>query len=155
MGWPRSTRCGPRRPSLSPTRQRGTPAPMILPAVIAGAGSDVLLHVLLALAVVVALGRIIGVLFVRLGQPPVIGEVIAGILLGPSLLGRVAPDVAATILPSHSAPYLGVIAQLGVVLYMFLVGLELNSGVLRQKVREVFIAQAGILVPFVLGAAVA
>jgi Kef-type K+ transport system membrane component KefB len=126
---------------------------MILPAVTSAAGSDVLLHVLLAMGI--ALGRVLGVLFARLGQPPVIGEVIAGILLGPSLLGRVAPDVAAYLLPAHTAPYLGVIAQLGVVLYLFLVGLELNSGVLRQKIREVLIAQAGILVPFVLGVTVA
>src|SRR5262249_4682831 len=109
-----------------PRARRASEANVIPYAVTSSAGSARLLDVLLALAVVVALGRALGVLFVRIGQPPVIGEVVAGILLGPSLLGRVAPNVAGYILPPHSAPYLGVIAQLGVVLYLFLVGLELN-----------------------------
>ena len=65
-----------------------------------------LLHVLLALAVVVALGRVLGLLFVRLGQPPVIGEVVAGILLGPSLLGRLSPDSMDFLLPRDAAPHL-------------------------------------------------
>src|SRR5262245_44879670 len=78
---------------------------------------DVLLHVLLALVAVIVCGRLLGRLFVRLGQPPVIGEVVAGILLGPSLLGWVAPDVYAFLLPTSVAPFLGVIAQLGVILY--------------------------------------
>jgi hypothetical protein len=84
-------------------------------------------HVLLALAAVIVTGRLLGRLLVRVRQPPVIGEVLAGILLGPSVLGRVAPDVSAYILPAPVAPFLNVIAQLGVTLYMFLVGVELNA----------------------------
>src|SRR5262245_26540089 len=121
-----------------------------------GARGDVLFHVLLALATVVALGRALGRLFAYLGQPPVIGEVIAGILLGPSLLGRIAPEVAQYILPPDAAPYLGVIAQLGVLLYMFLVGLELNGEMLRRRAHAtVVIAHTSIVVPFVLGAVLA
>src|SRR5207253_10990068 len=98
----------------------------------------------------------VGRLFAYLGQPPVIGEVVAGIMLGPSLLGRVAPDVARYVLPAEVAPFLGVIAQLGVVLYMFLVGLELNGELLRRQAHAaVGIAHASIAVPFVLGAALA
>ncbi|MCI0461435.1 MAG: cation:proton antiporter, partial [Gemmataceae bacterium] len=117
---------------------------------------DVLLHVLLALAVVITLGRVLARLFALVGQPPVIGEVVAGILLGPSLLGQIAPDVADFLLPARVAPVLGVIAQLGVILYMFLVGLELNAELLRRQARTaVAISHASIVVPFVLGAGLA
>jgi Kef-type K+ transport system membrane component KefB len=91
-----------------------------------------------------------------LGQPPVLGEVVAGILLGPSLLGRLAPETAAFVLPPAVAPFLQVIAQLDVILYMFLVGLELNAGMLRGRARAtVLTSHASILVPFLLGAVLA
>ena len=118
----------------------------------APAASNVLLHVLLALAAVVITGRLLGWLLRGVGQPPVIGEVLAGILLGPSLLGRMAPDVSAYILPPDVAPFLNVVAQLGVILYMFLVGLELNGELLRGRAHAtVAISHASILAPFVLG----
>ncbi len=121
-----------------------------------GGKPDALIHVLIALAAVLAVGRLLGLLFRRVGQPPVMGEVVAGILLGPSLLGQVWPEAAEFILPPAVAPFLGVIAQLGVILYMFLVGLELNPGVLRQRVHAtVAISHASIVVPFLLGAALA
>lgn len=115
--------------------------------------ADVLLHVLLALAAVIATGQILAKLFACLGQPPVIGEVIAGILLGPSLLGTA---LSALILPPSVAPFLSVIAQLGVILYMFTVGLELNAGLLRRHAHAtVAISHASILTPFLLGALLA
>jgi Kef-type K+ transport system membrane component KefB len=118
----------------------------------AGRSGDALLHVLLALASVIVAGRAFGWLLARAGQPPVIGEVVAGIVLGPSLLGRVAPDISGFVLPPSVAPFLGVIAQLGVVLYMFLVGLEFDSARLRHLVHtSVAIAHASIVVPFLLG----
>src|SRR5262249_35823162 len=120
------------------------------------AAPDALAHVLLALLAVVLTSRLLSRAFIYLGQPPVMGEVVAGILLGPSLLGRVAPEVSAFLLPPAVAPYLGVLAQLGVILYMFLVGLELNAGLLRAHARAaVAIAHASIAVPFLLGAALA
>ena len=92
----------------------------------------------------------LGWLFAYVNQPPVIGEVVAGILLGPSLLG---PEVSALVLPPSVAPYLGIIAQLGVVLYMFLVGLELNPALLKQRAHAtVATSHASILAPFILGA---
>jgi Kef-type K+ transport system membrane component KefB len=122
----------------------------------AAAGSNALLHVLVALAAVVVTGRILGRLFRWFGQPPVIGEVIAGILLGPSLLGRIAPSVAAYVLPPSVAPALGVVAQLGVMLYMFIVGLQLNASLLRNRAHAtVAISHASIVVPFVLGSVLA
>lgn len=118
--------------------------------------SDALVHVLLALVAVLVTGRLLGLVFRYLGQPPVIGEVVAGILLGPSLLGQVWPEASTFILPPAVAPYLAVIAQLGVILYMFLVGLDLNLGRLRERAQAtVAISHASIVVPFLLGAALA
>ncbi len=120
------------------------------------AKADPLVHVLVALTAVLIAGRVLAVLFRYLGQPPVIGEVVGGILLGPSFLGRVWPDAAAFILPPSVAPNLGMIAQLGVVLYMFLVGLELNPSVLRARAHAtVAISHASILAPFLLGSGLA
>ncbi|MBI1901297.1 MAG: cation:proton antiporter [Planctomycetia bacterium] len=114
---------------------------------------EILPRVLLALAAVVLLGQVLAKLFAFIGQPPVIGEVVAGILLGPSLCGATA---SAWILPQGVAPYLGIIAQVGVILYMFIVGLELNAELLRRRARSTLaMSQAGILLPFLLGAAVA
>jgi Kef-type K+ transport system membrane component KefB len=114
--------------------------------------ADALSHLLLALVAVVVVGRLLGRAFAAIGQPPVVGEVLGGIVLGPSLLGRVAPDVAAYVLPAAVAPYLSVVAQLGVIFYMFLVGLDLNLDPLRSRVRSVVAtSNASILAPFALG----
>lgn len=122
----------------------------------AGAAADHLLHVLLALIVIIIAARALGFLFRRLRQPPVIGEVIAGILLGPSLLGRVAPEAYAFLLPPQVAPFLQVIAQVGVILYMFLVGLDLNPVHLRRSPHAALaISHASIIVPFLLGSTLA
>lgn len=111
--------------------------------------ADVLVHVLLALAVVIIVGRVLAKAFAYLGQPPVIGEVVAGILLGPSLLG---PQTSAFILPPTIAPILGVVAQLGIVLYMLVVGLELNAKLLVGRLHTtVATSHTSILVPFLLG----
>jgi Kef-type K+ transport system membrane component KefB len=91
----------------------------------------------------------------NLGQPPVIGEVLAGILLGPSIFGWFGYE-ASPLLPHNVAPFLSIIAQLGVILYMFLVGLEFNPGHLRSHVHAaVAISHASIIVPFLLGAVLA
>ena len=116
-------------------------------------GPTVLISVLLALTVIIITARVMGFLFAKLDQPAVIGEVIGGILLGPSLLGYLAPGLQAVLLPAEAAPLLGVISQLGVILYMFLVGLELDLALLRSTVSiTVAISAASIIVPFVLGA---
>ena len=108
------------------------------------------------MALVIALGQILGRIFRRIGQPPVIGEVIAGIVLGPSLLGWVWPPAYAFVLPASVAPLLGAVAQLGVILYMFLVGLELNPARLQRRIgATVAISNAGIIVPFTLGVVLA
>jgi len=133
----------------------GDPAAVARPAATVS-GHSQLFHVLLALAAVIAAGRSLGVLFKYVHQPPVIGEVLAGILLGPSLLGRIAPDAAGFILPQSVAPALGMLAQVGVILYMFIVGLELDTATLRHRGHStIAISHASIVVPFVLGAALA
>ncbi len=123
-------------------------------AVVGGTQDDaVLLHLLGALAAVIAAGLVLGQLFAWLGQPPVIGEVMAGIALGPSLLGT---HLSAMILPPAVAPFLRVIAQLGVLLYMFTVGLDLHLGQLRERVHAaVAISHASIVLPFILGVGLA
>jgi Kef-type K+ transport system membrane component KefB len=115
-----------------------------------------LVTVLLALTIIIITARVMGILFRRLGQPAVIGEVVGGILLGPSLFGRVAPETAAFLLPADAAPFLSIISELGVILYMFLVGLELDLGVLRTKARATLaISTASIVAPLALGIALA
>jgi K+:H+ antiporter len=122
----------------------------------AGGSPDVLWHLLLAMAAVVTVGRLLGRLFSRIGQPPVIGEVVGGILLGPSLLGYISPAAYAFVLPPVVAPFLGIVAQLGVIMYMFLVGLELNPDLLRSRVHAtVATSHASIVAPFVFGSALA
>ena len=115
-----------------------------------------LVSVLLALAVIMVTARVVGAIFAKLNQPAVIGEVIGGILLGPSLLGRLAPDAQAFLLPGDAAPMLSVISQIGVILYMFLVGLELDLGVVGSAVsRTIVISVASIVVPFAIGCGLA
>ena len=133
-------------------------APWILPPPGADgntSGTDAF-HVLLALAAILAASRGVGMLFQRLRQPSVIGELLAGILLGPSLLGMVAPAAYEYLFPQSIAPLIGVVAQIGVLLFMFLVGLELDTKVLREEGRTTFvIAHAGIAAPFILGSLMA
>lgn len=111
---------------------------------------------LVALTAVIVAGRLMSHLFLRLGQPPVIGEVVAGIALGPSLLGRVWPEATEFLLPPAATPYLNVIAHFGIILYMFVVGLELDLDAVRKHASaSLAISEAGIVVPFLLGSAIA
>src|SRR4030095_3607520 len=104
----------------------------------------------------VSAARILGAIFRWLHQPQVMGEVIAGLLLGPSFLGWVAAQVSSPLLPPAITPFLAVIAQVGIILFMFLVGLELDTGLLRQRTRaSIAISHASIVVPFLLGASLA
>ncbi|HEY8021957.1 MAG TPA: cation:proton antiporter [Thermoanaerobaculia bacterium] len=117
---------------------------------------EILLHVLVALVTIIVTARLLGALFKACHQPPVIGEVVAGIVLGPSLLGRLAPGVYAAVLPAAVAPHLNVLAQVGVILFLFLVGLELDTEALRRGTHAtIAISHASIVVPFLLGSALA
>ncbi|MBL8815351.1 MAG: cation:proton antiporter [Planctomyces sp.] len=124
-----------------------------------GAKPHVILHVTLTLAAVIAVGLLLGKLCRYIGQPPVIGEVIAGIFLGPSLLGALWPEGMQLLIPSavsdpagHVPAALHAISQLGVILYMFLVGLELNAAQLKGRASAaVAVSHASIVAPFLLG----
>jgi Kef-type K+ transport system membrane component KefB len=111
---------------------------------------------MLAIAAVILGARLVRVVVARINEPPVMGEVLAGILLGPSLLGRLAPGLADYVLPAAVAPTLSIVAQLGVVLYMFLVGLDLDLEAVRTRAhRTVLISHSSIVTPFVLGSVLA
>ncbi len=124
---------------------------------------DVVVHVLATLASVIGLGNLLAWGLRRIHQPAVIGEVIAGILLGPSVLGLFSPETMHRLIPDAATdPHrlvissLNSIAQLGVVLYMFIVGLELNLRKVGQQAKvAIAISHASIVFPFVLGAGMA
>ena len=109
----------------------------------------------LQIAVILATCRLFGWMVRRwLRQPPVIGEMIAGVVLGPSLLGLLAPQFQQALFPAESKPILYVVAQLGIGLYMFLVGLEFRSEDFRTHARgAVAVAITGIVVPFLVAIA--
>jgi Kef-type K+ transport system membrane component KefB len=110
----------------------------------------------LQLAVILAACAFMGLIFRRLHQPRVIGEMIAGIFLGPSFLGWVAPSLSSHLFPPASLGSLNALSQLGLVLFMFLVGLELNLKELKtQKGVAVFTSHVSITMPLVLGALLA
>jgi len=105
------------------------------------------------LAAVVIAARGVGFLFRRIGQPQVVGEMVAGILLGPSFLGWAAPGLSARLFPPDSLGFLSSVSQVGLLVFMFLVGLELNPRLLRGRGHTAVVtSHASIAVPFVLGA---
>jgi Kef-type K+ transport system membrane component KefB len=107
------------------------------------------------LVVIVAATRLAGALAARLRQPRVVGEIAAGLLLGPSLLGRVAPELSAWLFPASSLPVLLAVSHLGLLFFMFLVGLHLDLGRLRSAGATALVTSpASIVVPLGLGIAV-
>jgi Kef-type K+ transport system membrane component KefB len=109
---------------------------------------------LLQIIVIIIASRLFGSLFFMLGQPAVIGEIIAGILLGPSLLGLLSPLTMSFLFPDKSMDTLRLLSQIGVIIFMFTVGMELNAQHLREKAQAaLLISHASIVVPFFLGVA--
>jgi Kef-type K+ transport system membrane component KefB len=104
------------------------------------------------LIAVVGAAALCGRLFRKMGQPAVIGEMAAGILLGPSVLGRLWPSAEGFLFPKTSLGNLSLLSQVGVLLFMFAVGLELDLSGLRRKARTaIFISYGGIVPPFLMG----
>ena len=110
----------------------------------------------LQMAVILAVCRCVGYLARRVGQPQVVGEMIAGVLMGPSLLGLFFPQVQAMIFPKASLDILYVGSQLGVGLYMFLVGVEFRTDLFTSRLRSAMaVSISGMVVPFILGGGLA
>jgi Kef-type K+ transport system membrane component KefB/nucleotide-binding universal stress UspA family protein len=110
----------------------------------------------IAVAVVIVLARLLGIAAVALGQPRVIGEVVAGVALGPSLLGAISPAAQDALFPQDIVPYLEVAAQLGLIFYMFLIGLELDPRQIGRRAGQIaLISNASVALPMALGIAVA
>src|SRR5215475_14746101 len=110
-----------------------------------------LFTLVLQIAVVLATCRILGSLFLKFGQPRVVGEMFAGIMLGPSLLGAIAPQWSAFLFPPASLGFLNALSQVGVIVFMFLVGLGINPRELKsQGHAAVLTSHVSITAPFVL-----
>lgn len=101
---------------------------------------------------IILVARLFGWICNKIGQPTVIGEMIAGIMLGPSFLGMHFPDVSLVLFPAESLGNLQFLSQIGLILFMFIVGMELDLKVLRNKAHDaVVISHASIIFPFALG----
>lgn len=111
------------------------------------------LAILLAqIITIIIVARLFGWIFKKIGQPTVIGEIIAGIVLGPSLVGTYYPEFSATLFPTKSLGNLQFLSQIGLILFMFVVGMELDLKVLRKQAKDaVVISHASIIFPFTLG----
>jgi Kef-type K+ transport system membrane component KefB len=111
---------------------------------------------LLAVAIVMLIARLFGALAVKISQPRVMGEVVAGITLGPTIFGWLAPGLQASLFPADILPAFGIAANLGLVFYMFLVGLELDPKQLKGRVSQAAaISNTSVALPMILGIAVA
>lgn len=113
---------------------------------------DPLAILLAQIVTIILVARIFGWVFKKIGQPTVIGEIIAGIVLGPSLVGMYFPEFSAALFPVESLGNLKFLSQIGLILFMFVIGMELDIKVLKNKASEaVVISHASIVIPFALG----
>jgi Kef-type K+ transport system membrane component KefB len=113
---------------------------------------DPLTRLFIQLILIVMVARVCGMLAAKLHQPAVIGEMVAGILLGPSLLGWLWPDLFHFVFPTPSLGVLRLFSQIGVCLFMFVVGMELDVSLLKQQAKTaVLVSQVSILFPYALG----
>jgi Kef-type K+ transport system membrane component KefB len=114
------------------------------------------LLLLAQIAIILLCARVLGRAVGLIGQPKVVGEMVAGIMLGPSLLGWLAPSVSAALFPAASLGFLNALSQIGLLFFMFLVGLELDARLIRGRGHAVLVSShASIVAPFFLGAAFA
>jgi Kef-type K+ transport system membrane component KefB len=123
-----------------------------VPAAKPRGAEDTVGRLLLAMAAIIIAARVLGSAVVRIGQPRVMGEVLAGILLGPTLFGLIWPTAQHYFFPTDITPLLNAIAQVGLVFYLFLVGMEFDPTLLRGRVTQAaFISNASVALPFGLG----
>jgi Kef-type K+ transport system membrane component KefB len=114
--------------------------------------TNALPRLLLQIITIIAFARIFGYLSKKIGQPGVIGEIIAGIFLGPSILGYIAPGISGFLFPAESIRILEFFSQIGLILFMFIIGMDIDLKVLGRKAPEAFVvSHASIVIPFALG----
>lgn len=107
---------------------------------------------LLQIIAIIITARVFGFICKKIKQPTVIGEMVAGIVLGPSIVGTYMPEVSGFLFPEASKPNLQFLSQIGLILFMFVVGMELDMKFLRNKAHEaVVVSHASIIIPFALG----
>jgi Kef-type K+ transport system membrane component KefB len=111
------------------------------------------LAILLAqIITIIIVSRIFGWIFIKIGQPTVIGEIVAGIVLGPSLIGLYFPEFFNALFPVQSLGNLQLLSMIGLILFMFVIGMELDLKVLKSRANEaVIVSHASIIIPFALG----
>jgi len=120
------------------------------------ATESTLLKVLIQLCLIIVAARVFGLMFRRIGQPVVVGEIFAGLILGPSLLGKIAPHLSLKIFDPTVSPVFTMLAQLGLIFLLFLIGLEFDFAHLKRNARaSALISIAGVVLPFGLGYALA
>ncbi|MCX6855955.1 MAG: cation:proton antiporter, partial [Verrucomicrobia bacterium] len=113
------------------------------------------IQLFLQLAIILMVCRVVGMIAARFGQPQVVAEMIAGVCLGPSLMGLFLPDVSKALFPPDSMKVLFPLSQLGLALYMFIVGLEFRMDIVKKRFgSSMAVSFAGMVAPFILGAAV-
>jgi Kef-type K+ transport system membrane component KefB len=113
---------------------------------------DPLAILLAQIVMIILVARLFGWVFKKIGQPTVIGEIIAGIVLGPSLVGLYFPAFSAALFPVESLGNLKFLSQIGLILFMFVIGMELDVKILKNKASEaIVISHASIIIPFAMG----
>jgi len=118
--------------------------------------SEPLAVLLLQIIVIIASARLFGFLFKKIGQPAVIGEIVAGIILGPSIIGAYFPEINHFLFPAASLASLSFLSQIGLILFMFIIGMELDlKAIGKQAYGAVIISHASIIIPYTLGMALA
>src|SRR5213595_1501426 len=118
--------------------------------------NDPLSRLFLQLFVVIAVSYLVGWIFTRFGQPAVVGEMMAGVLLGPSVFGLLAPAAFQFVFATSSLGALSLLSQIGICLFMFTVGMEMDAAELRRKAHTaVVVSHASIIAPYFLGVLVA
>lgn len=111
---------------------------------------------LLQIIVILTTCRIVGLLFKKIKQPTVIGEIAAGIILGPSLLGALFPEISSFIFPEESFANIKILSQFGLILFMFTIGMELDMGEIKKRWQDtILISHSSTIIPFFLGMLVA
>lgn len=107
---------------------------------------------LLQIIIILIFARLVAWLFTKIGQPSVIGEIIAGIILGPSVFGLLFPEAFGTIFPVHSLGNISLLSQFGLILFMFVIGMELDLSEIQKNLKKsLIISHASTVLPFVLG----